>query len=101
MQIRIADLARENMFIQGKVFENCDLYGPMVVNFDQSSIADLEVDISDAPLDDILISTTNTGLSGVVAFRQCVLKNVRLVHVGIIGTPDFIQELRAKTKIIP
>jgi len=101
MQIRVADLTRENLFIRGKVFENCDLYGPAVVYFDSSNVVDISIDLSDAPIDDILISTSNVGLSGVVGFQNCVLKNVRLIHIGIIGTPDFIQALKAKTTIVP
>lgn len=101
MQIRIADLTRENTFIKGKVFENCDLYGPAVVYFDSSNVVDISIDLSDAPIDSILISTSNVGLSGVVGFRNCVLKNVLLIHIGIIGTPDAIQALKAKTTVVP
>ena len=29
--IRIVELARENLVIRGKTFENCDIYGPAVI----------------------------------------------------------------------
>jgi hypothetical protein len=98
MNIRIADLARENFIIKSKTFENCHIYGPAVIYLNGAIIT--KCIFAEVTPEGAFIESPNERLSGVITLENCILTNCVLHKISIIGTSDTIQDLRKRITII-
>jgi hypothetical protein len=101
LNIRMADLASTgNPIISGRVFEDCEFYGPAVISIHQNCTGDLAITtMQGITIDTALIPTTNPVNSGIFIFDNCVFKGTcKLNNVSIIGSPELIEALKEKMK---
>lgn len=101
-KIRIWDLVPvySSPTVSGKVFEDNDFYGPAVISIHPNNVGDLAI-ITEAgvTIDTALIATLNDNMAGVIIFDGNVFKGINKLHnISIIGSPEMIQEQRAKLR---
>jgi len=99
MNIRIADLTNEEMYIRNKTFDHCDLWGPAMIVFSDSTIATNVgiIIVKPEDKDAIFVETTNRSVAGAVVFDNCVIRDCKLHRIGFIGDHDRITTLKAVT----
>jgi hypothetical protein len=93
MNIRISDLAREDMRIRNKTFINCHIYGPAIVFPIKGNTFD-HVGFVEVDPDGAFIETTNVKVSGAIGFENCVIKDCMFHKIGFIGSPERIKQAR-------
>ncbi|MDO8716919.1 MAG: hypothetical protein Q7J73_08985 [Dehalococcoidales bacterium] len=98
LQINVADLARNDLTIKNKTFNNCDLYGPAVI----AMLGDYVVvtgNTFDASIDTMFtVQDTDRWISGVIAFENVQFINCRFHKIGIIGSSTMKQQFLSGTK---
>ena len=103
LRIRVVDLAINYALITNKVFDDCEFFGPAVVQFQepfqQGTTLTVELALGDT-VDSVFISTPNDTFTGVIAFKNCIFNNCYFMHVGIIAKPDVIDAIKSKVKYI-
>jgi hypothetical protein len=91
---RLVDLTRESLVIQGRTFENCDIYGPAVVF--QVNCHFEKVTMAAPSRESVAIETDNTIASGAIRLDTCVIKNCRFYRIGFIGSKEQLAAMRAQ-----
>lgn len=104
LRIRLTDLTKDYALITDKIYDNCEFFGPAVIQFQDPvrEVGTITVvpDIGDS-IDSIFIASPNERLTGVIAFKNCIFNNCRFRHIGIIAKPEVIEILKSKTTITP
>lgn len=83
MQIRLADLSRDNQIIRGKTFRNCDIYGSSVVLLLEGTVI-TNCMFDEDPLQSFILTDQNY-FYGVVGIQDCVFIDCRFYRVGFTG----------------
>ena len=91
--IRISDLATIDDVIVGKVFSNCQVFGPaMLAALDGAVMVGCTFD---APsVDDMVIVVPPRFLLGCIGLVRCEFYNCRFSRIGFVGTQEFLEALR-------
>jgi HAMP domain-containing protein len=93
--IRVADLVVMGQpIIEGKVFEDCILYGPAVITLMHDRPGIMENCSLEGPpnLDDIFFEAQKGRyLGGVIGLRGCTLRRCRIVKICIVGPKEEIE----------
>lgn len=99
--VRIADEARADWIVEGRVFEDCIILGPAVllpfgVNEITGGLIEGDPEAifweSDQP---------GRGLTGAVVIKNCTFKNCRFVRIGFVGESGSLEKLRAIPVVTP
>jgi hypothetical protein len=93
MRFRITDLARETAIIRNRVFTDCDIYGPAIVMFQDSNVADIY--LPNESVSSCLIESNTPTITGAIGFYNCVITNCRFWHIGILGNTKQIEVLKS------
>jgi hypothetical protein len=95
----LAEVA-ENSRIIGKTFEQCHFYGPAIVTFHQSDRVRIGWDPPGDP-DAMFFPVPPRPVMGVVAFSDCRLADCQFHGVGVLGTIEELNEMRAEFGLPP
>ena len=98
MSIRIADLARESVTIEGHTFEDCNIYGPAVVfPGHEVNIADcaFESDLRGFPDNIFIVIKEDRKLYGVIGLKECTFRRCTFHRIAIVCNPAFKEAFRA------
>ncbi|MGD0596689.1 MAG: hypothetical protein ABSA64_04085 [Sedimentisphaerales bacterium] len=95
MDIRISDLAREDMTIHSKTFEKCHIYGPAIIATKGMLVMDTTT-FASAVRDpnDFFVETTNDMVIGVIVFEDCIFRNCTLHNISFIGNHESIAKMK-------
>ena len=92
LQIRIADLVREDFVIRGRVIEDCYLYGPAMITLLNSNLLRC---VFDGNRDITLVEVTQPRIQGAILFEQCTLNRCHFRRVAVIGQSELLNKLLA------
>ncbi len=94
--IYISDLARNDVRVYNKTFENCHFFGPAVIGAEGSMTAYGSCFMATVPdpNKDFFIETTNEFVLGAVIFKDCNFRNCTFHKIAFIGTHEYIINLK-------
>lgn len=94
MDIRIADLVREDFIIRGRIFENCHIYGPAILGAIGTDNIVYNPKLRQISKNGYFVATTNKEISGAIGVDGCVFKNCTFHRISIIGPPAIIEKMK-------
>lgn len=99
LSFRMVDLVTEVPIVKGKVFEDCDIYGPAVLILRKNTLN--ECGFTGNP-DMIFITTSQVDVMGVVLVEDCVFNRCNFGNVAFIGSPQekqwFLNQVSKKSE---
>jgi hypothetical protein len=97
-RISIVELTTpQNFMVKGKIFEDCDLFGPAAIAMLGAGEIGWCVFSSPTGVDDILleIQLSRRHVEGVVIFHDCVFRGCRFFGIAIVGTREDLDRFKA------
>lgn len=92
-KILICELARDELQIRNKRFEDCELVGPAIILIMGSTLL-ANSHFEGSFEDTVIIIQEERRLVGVVGFEDCVFERCKFLKVGIIITPSLEEKFR-------
>jgi hypothetical protein len=92
--LRIAELARDDLIIRSRTFEDCDIYGPAVLIAVGTGIMQECGFEGDAETVFWEIPAERVRIAGAIALEDCVFRRCRFSKIGLAGTREFIKKAR-------
>lgn len=88
---RIADLARDDMTIYDKTFEDCTIFGPAVL-VPQGVGMFVECEFPATKEQVVWSVDGRTSVTGAIAIKGCVFRRCRLIKIGLVGKKNMFDQ---------
>jgi len=95
----IADLAY-NGLIEGRTFENCQIYGPAIL-MTGGVVGFMHECRFEGHPNALVIETSNKVLIGIISIKNCTFRRCVLRQIGIIGGKKLREDLPQEVKTTP
>ncbi len=98
MNIRISDLAREEIVIRNRIFENCHIYGPAIIYPMKGTVISYNT-FTEITLDGVFVVTLNKEVAGAIGLENCTITHCTLHKISFIGDSNEINYIKKGSKI--
>lgn len=100
LSFRIGDMARDELIIRNRTFEDCTIYGPAVLlPLGGGQILQDCSFLANAPEEMFLdIGTQPRTIIGAIGLEGCVFRRCRLVKIGFAGPPSLLEAMQREAR---